>query len=70
MGPGRGAHLNLLVLRCKNLWQSRFWERRFLPAGGFAIEFNVRALRVDGPGDGNRSARLEETAENERLVEV
>ena len=67
-GDGRCAHLNLLVLRCRNLWRSRFWERQFLPAGGVTIEFNLRALRVDGAGD--RSARIEGRTEDERLVEV
>jgi hypothetical protein len=71
----RISHLILLVIRCKNAWRSRFWSRPFpwiVPASGLAIEFNVRVSRPDGEATrvGNQSARLEDSAENERLVEV
>jgi hypothetical protein len=71
----RISHLVLLVMRCMNAWRSRFWSRPFpwlVPAGGLAIEFNVRVSRPDGEATrvGNQSARLEDSTENERLVEV
>jgi len=71
----RISHLTLLVLRCMNAWRSRFWSRPFpwfVRAGQVVIEFNFRVMRPDGEmtRDGNQSARLEESAEDERLVEV